>query len=55
MNWEAIGAIGEIAGALAVVITLVFLAKQVKDASRQFALTSASDANTLFSDAFWPI
>jgi hypothetical protein len=30
MNWEAIGAIGEIIGALAVFITLVYLALQIK-------------------------
>ena len=55
MNWEAIGAIGEIAGALAVVITLLFLSKQVREASKQIAVSSAHDANTLYSDAFWPI
>ncbi len=30
MNWEAIGAIGEILGALAVVLTLGYLAVQVR-------------------------
>ena len=30
MNWDAIGAIGEIVGALAVVITLIYLAAQMK-------------------------
>jgi hypothetical protein len=55
MHWEAIGAIGEMAGALAVVVTLMFLSKQIRDASKQFALTSSADANTLYSDAFWPI
>lgn len=30
MNWEAAGAIGEIVGALAVLITLVYLAKQIR-------------------------
>ena len=34
MNWEAIGAIGEIVGALAVVLTLYFLAKQVRASNR---------------------
>ena len=32
MNWEAIGAIGEIVGALAVVLTLGYLANQVRHA-----------------------
>ena len=31
MNWEAIGAIGEIVGALAVVITLVYLSFQLRN------------------------
>ena len=30
MNWEAIGAIGEILGALGVVITLAYLATQIQ-------------------------
>jgi len=30
MNWEAIGAIGEVVGALAVVITLLFLVTQMR-------------------------
>ena len=34
VNWEAIGAIGEIAGALAVVITLIFLTIQLRQNTR---------------------
>ena len=34
MNWEAAGAIGEIAGALAVVLSLVYLARQVGMSNR---------------------
>ena len=30
MNWEAIGAIGEFVGAVAVVVTLIYLAVQVR-------------------------
>jgi hypothetical protein len=33
MNWDAIGAIGEIVGALAVLITLIYLAMQIKQNS----------------------
>ena len=55
MNWEAIGAIGEILGAVAVVATLVFLSRQIKGASKQFALASTAEANTLYSDGFAPI
>jgi hypothetical protein len=32
MNWEAIGAVGEIVGALSVVLTLIYLARQVHEA-----------------------
>ncbi len=34
MNWEAIGAIGEIAGALAVVLTLLYLARQIQESRK---------------------
>ncbi len=34
MNWEAIGAIGEILGALAVFVTLIYLAVQIKQNTR---------------------
>jgi len=34
MNWEAIGAIGEIIGATAVVITLAYLAVQIRNSTR---------------------
>ena len=34
MNWEAIGAVGEIVGATAVVVTLIYLAVQVRHTTR---------------------
>ena len=34
MNWEAIGAIGEISGALAVVLTLLYLARQISESRK---------------------
>ena len=34
MNWEAIGAIGEILGAVAVLVTLVYLTTQIKQNTR---------------------
>jgi hypothetical protein len=42
LNWEAVGAVGEILGALAVVLTLGYLARQV-----HFAREAAADANRL--------
>lgn len=41
MNWDAIGAIGEIVGASAVLITLIYLATQVRR-SNELSLFSAS-------------
>ncbi len=46
MNWEAIGAIGEIVGAIAVVATLAYLAVQVK-----YAKSTAADTNRLMRAA----
>jgi len=34
MNWDAIGSIGEIVGAVAVLLTLVYLAKQIHQSNR---------------------
>ena len=34
MNWDAIGALGEVAGAVAVVLTLVYLAKQIHHSNK---------------------
>ena len=41
MNWDAIGAVGELIGAIAVLITLVYLAIQIKamrDMNRKIAI-----------------
>ena len=35
MNWEAIGAIGEILGAAGVIITLIYLSGQIRQNNRQ--------------------
>jgi len=40
MNWDAVGSVGEIISALAVVITLVYLASQIRQ-SNQIARTEA--------------
>ncbi len=49
MNWEAISAIGQIVGALAVVISVLYLAREVRSnarATRHASMRSASDALT---------
>jgi hypothetical protein len=43
MNWDAIGAIAELAGAIVILVTLIYLAIQVKYA--RFASTDTSRAN----------
>ena len=35
MNWDALGAIGEIVGAAGVIVSLLYLASQVRNSSRQ--------------------
>lgn len=51
MNWDAIGAIGEIVGALAVVFSLIYLASQIRVsnlASRQAAMREIQDLSSQF-------
>ena len=43
MNWDAIGAVGEIVGAAAVVLTLLYLALQVRGQNRQSRSMSAKE------------
>ncbi len=45
MNWEAIGAVGEILGAIAVVATLFYLATQIRQSTR---LARANMSKDLF-------
>ena len=47
MNWDAIGAIGEIVGAMAVVATLVYLATQIRHSYRA---TRASTYQEIYRD-----
>ncbi len=55
VNWDAIGAVGEIIGAVAVVATLFYLARQINDGSRQIKMSSIVDPVGLYHDAFLPI
>ena len=43
MNWEAIGAIGEIVGATAVVASLVYLAVQIRTQNRESRMSAMHD------------
>ena len=44
MNWEAIGAAGELVGALAVFISLIYLATQIRNSKRSDQINAASQA-----------
>ena len=58
MNWEAIGAIGEIIGASAVVISILYLSVQIRQNSRvskavaiqSWATAAALEKSVIFSD-----
>jgi hypothetical protein len=50
MNWEAIGAIGEIIGAAAVVASLVYLAVQIQSQNRESRLSSMHDISVGYRD-----
>jgi len=47
MNWEAISAVGEIVGATAVVVTLIYVAVQVRHATRETQGVSVQTAYSL--------
>jgi len=48
MNWEAIDAVSQIIGAVAVVITLIYLSKQIRQSTRQEEIQSFQAATELF-------
>jgi len=50
MNWEALGALAEIVAAAAVVITLLYLAIQVKHSNRQTEIDSLSHTWDSFNE-----
>ena len=51
MNWDAIGAMGEIVGAGAVVISLVYLAAQIRTQNRQARTAAMHEISVGFRDA----
>ena len=50
MNWDAIGAMGEVLGALAVIATLVYLARQIRESNKLAKSTSARDVMNGFGE-----
>ena len=50
MDWDAIGAVGEVLGALAVFITLIYLARQVKESNKLAKSSAATDVMNSFGE-----
>ena len=50
MNWDAVSAVGEIAGALAVVASLAYLAVQIKAQSRESRAAAMHEISAGFRD-----
>ena len=54
MDWNAIGAIGEVCGAIAVVITLIYLSRQLRENTKSIRLQSVestyNDWNAVLRD-----
>ncbi len=43
MNWDAVGAVGEVIGAMAVVATLLFVARDIRQNSRSLSISALRD------------
>ena len=50
MNWDAIGAVGEVLGAIAVLLTLVYIALQLRQVKKELHITGFREINRFFSD-----
>ena len=48
MNWDAAGAIGEIVGAFAVVMSLIYLASKIRIQNREARISSVHDITEAF-------
>ena len=55
MNWEAIGATGEVVGAMAVIFTLVFLAIQIRSNTNAIRANAQYDIQIRLSDISFQI
>ncbi len=51
MNWEAVGAIGEILGAAVVAFTLIYLSLQIKQVKKDLHVSGVREVNKLFIGA----
>jgi hypothetical protein len=48
MNWDALGAIGEVVGAIAVVVSLLYLAVQIRAQNRESQVAAAHEILAAF-------
>ena len=48
MNWEALGAVGEFLSAVAVLVTLIYLAVQVRQVKKDIHVSSYREVNKFF-------
>jgi hypothetical protein len=55
MNWDAIGAAGEIVGALAVVVSVAYLAVQIGKQTTESRLTASRELSTLYLQCLSPL
>ncbi len=55
MNWEAIGAVGEIAGAAAVFASLVYLSLQIRQNTRAIRGSAERETVSLQQSALQPV
>ena len=55
MNWEAIGAIGQIVGAIAVIATIGYLARQIKQQNASTAVSMHASILDGFNDSVAPL
>ena len=55
MNWEAIGAIGELLSAVVVIFSIFYLARQVRQGTEQTRLNAIQAINVSNDSAFDPI
>jgi len=55
MNWDAIGAVGEVGGAVAVVASLIYVARQIRQNTEQAKLASSHAVDTSNMLAFDPV
>lgn len=52
MNWDAISAVGESLGAISVLITLIYLSTQIRQANRVSRFSTSRDIMAQFNDQF---